>query len=107
MYGEKQQHLKTLEGNVQSLQDPGSFERSIQQYQQQLIELESLQKQKQEGYIAIKEDVLKEFNDFMQTYAALMGYQDKVLQNLKDYKDKHEDYNIVLSEKEKEMLSSD
>lgn len=69
--------------------------------------MESSRKQKQEDYAAIKEDVLKEFNDFMQAYATLMDYQEKVLQDLKEYKNNHRDYKIVLSERETEMLASE
>ena len=96
-----------MEENVRSLQDPGSLQTSIEKYQRQHIELESSRKQKQEDYAAIKEDVLKEFNDFMQAYATLMDYQEKVLQDLKEYKNNHRDYKIVLSERETEMLASE
>ena len=96
--------MKSLQENIQSLQDPGSFESSIKEYQEQLEGLEIERKRKQEGYSSLKDDVIKEFNDFMRTYAELMAYQDKVLRELKDYKDEPQDYEIKLLEKEKEML---
>lgn len=89
---------------VQNLRDPNSLEASIVEYDNQVLELEVLRKERQDTNLSRKQKVLKEFNEFMQAYAEFQSYQEKQLKQLKEYKDSLEDCTVILSAKDQTLL---
>lgn len=106
MSADKREGLERLEKSVRTLRDPGTYEESISKFQQELEELQSARENEIAGCKKMKEDVLREFNHFVEAYSSLMTYQDKVLKDLHDYKDCQEEYKIELSKEDKEIVSS-
>ena len=106
MSADKTEGLKRLERSVRSLRDPGTYEESISKFQQELEDLQSARENEIAGCKKMKEDVLREFNHFVEAFSSLMTYQDKVLKDLHDYKDYQEEYKVELSKEDKEIVSS-
>jgi len=89
---------------VHSLRDPNSLEASILEYDNQVLELEALRKERQDTNLSRKQMVLKEFNAFMQAYAELQSYQEDQLKQLEEYKESFEDSTVSLSAKDQKLL---
>lgn len=76
MFEERNNGVIALEKMVNSLLDPRDFESSISQYKRQFvwwIRINLSDNEKKQLYL------WREFNDFIQAYAALRAYQEKSL----------------------------
>lgn len=102
----KESDLEMLQKTVESLKDEDSFQRSISELKQKKQELEASRNEQQSRNNALKEQVLKEFHEFLQYYAELKAYEEEALRDLKAFSENQQEYLPILTKEEQNLLET-
>jgi hypothetical protein len=106
MLDDKRSDLDTLKKKMNSLQDHEAFEKLISEYQAQLDEFEILRKNQHQTNNSTKQAMLGEIQKFVQYYTELKAYEEKSLQDLKQYGESREKFTLTLSKEDQNLLKT-
>ena len=106
MLDDKRNDLDTLKTKVNSLQDHEAFEKLISQFQARLDEFETLRKDQHQTNNSTKQAMLGEIQEFVQYYTELKAYEEKSLQDLKQYGESREKFTLLLSKEDQNLLKT-
>ena len=101
----RQKEVEALEEKVEALRDPSAVETVMSKYHSQINDLNALSKKHQEENLARKHAVLAKFNDVLRVCYEYKLYTEKELCSLQKYLKSRQQFDVVLSEDERELLS--
>ena len=101
-----EKEIKAKEEKVETLRDPYAQETVMSKYHSQINDLSELIKKHQEGNLARKQAVLAEFNHALRVCSEFKIYREKELNSLQKYLKSRQQFDLVLSKEDLDLLSS-